>query len=224
MPFFIYMNKILNIRLKNENHAIIDFESGAPLTVPKMLVYEMGLRKGDELNEQTIASLQRENELFSCEHKALDYLSRRLHSATELKRKLLQKGFPKDVIEEVIIKMKSLNYLNDKKFAELLVSESLNLRHEGAQKIRGRLIEKGISKEIIQQVLAGDELVSLEDQNIKIVADKKLFSLEKRFKDKRDIHKKLTAFLVLRGFSFQLIKNYLRNIEQETDIDGDFTD
>jgi len=224
MPFFICMNKILNIRLKNENYAIIDFESGAPLTVPKMLVYEMGLRKGDEVTAETIASLQKENELFGCEHKALDYLSRRLHSALELKRKLLQKGFPKETIEEVIVKMKSLNYLNDKKFAELLVSESLNLRHEGAQKIRGRLMEKGISKELIQEVLSGNELDSLEDQNIKMVADKKLFSLEKRFTDKREVNRKLTTFLVSRGFSFQLIKNYLRNIEQESDLDGDLTD
>ncbi len=221
MPFFIPMNTIVNIRLKNENYAIIDFEVGPSLTVPKMLVYELGLRKGDELSEESISSLQKENELHSCENKALDYLSRRLHSAMELRRKLMQKGFPKETIEEIINKMRSLKYLDDRKYAELMVNESINLRHEGTQKIRARLMEKGISKEIIQEVLFIGEVASFEDENIKLIADKKLFSLKKRFTDKKAVTQKLTAYLLSKGFSYQTIRNYLRNTDQDGDLDGD---
>ncbi len=221
MPFFISMNTIVNIRLKNENYAIIDFEAGPSLTVPKMLVYEMGLRKGDELSEEMITTLQKENELHTCENKALDYLSRRLHSSMELRRKLMQKGYPKETIEEVIKKMRSLKYLDDRKYAELLVNESINLRHEGTQKIRARLMEKGITKEIIQEVLSIGEVASFEDENIKLIADKKLFALKKRFTDKKAVTQKLTAYLLSKGFSYQTIRNYLRITDQESDLDGD---
>ncbi|GAB1348903.1 hypothetical protein MASR1M107_11160 [Ignavibacteriales bacterium] len=40
---FIFMNTILNIRLKTENYVIIEFDNTHPLTVPKLLVYELGL-------------------------------------------------------------------------------------------------------------------------------------------------------------------------------------
>lgn len=221
MPFFISMNIIINIRLKNENYAIIDFEEGPSLTVPKMLVYEMGLRKGDELPEDAITALKIENDLHSCENKALDYLARRLHSSTELRRKLMQKGFPKETIEQIVVKMRSLKYLDDRKYAELLVNESINLRHEGTQKIRARLMEKGISKEIIQEVLTIGEVASFEDENIKLIADKKLFTLKKRFTDMKAVTQKLTAYLLSKGFAYQTIRNYLRNTDQDSDLDGD---
>lgn len=44
MPFLL-MAEILNIKLKNENFAIVEFDSGVGLVVPKLLVYELGLRK-----------------------------------------------------------------------------------------------------------------------------------------------------------------------------------
>lgn len=222
MPFFIFMNTILNIRLKSENFVIIEFDNLPPLTVPKLLVYEMGLRKGDLLMEEMLESLNFENELYLCEQKALFYLGKRLHSTIELKRKLYQKKFSKKVIEPVILKMKALTYLDDKKYSELLVNESLNLRHDGLQKIKARLIEKGIAKELIAEVLSYMLNDEIEADNIKLTADRKLSSLKKRFTDKKEINQKLTAFLLSKGYSFAAIKNYFKDINQETDLNEEY--
>ncbi len=53
---FLHMAEILNIKLKNENFAIVEFDSGVGLVVPKLLVYELGLRKGDILGEEALDS------------------------------------------------------------------------------------------------------------------------------------------------------------------------
>jgi regulatory protein len=211
------MDKILNIRLKNENYAIIEFDVTLPLTVPKLLVYELALRKGDEISEDQIANLSFENEIYSCEQKALTYLARRLHSVFELKGKLYQKKFSKTVINIIIDKMLELKYLDDHKYSELLVNESMNLRRDGIQKIKARLIEKGISKEIINSVLEDMTDHQAELGNIKIIGDKKLSSLEKRFTDKKVINQKLIAFLMSKGFSFGIIRDYLQKRNNEID-------
>lgn len=209
MPFLL-MAEILNIKLKNENFAIVEFDSGVGLIVPKLLVYELGLRKGDILGEEALNSLSRENELYSCEQKALGYLGRRLHSKMELRRKLYQKKFTKPVIESIIEKLSNIKYIDDRKYAELMINESMNLRHDGVQKTKARLMEKGVDKKIIEEMLAETKDLDVEMDNIKLVGNKKLLSLKKRFTDKRQVDQKLTAYLVGKGFSFEIIKEYLK--------------
>lgn len=216
---FIFMNTILNIRLKTENYVIIEFDNTLPLTVPKLLVYELGLRKGDTLTEEMFESLLFENELYSCEQKALVYLAKRLHSTVELRRKLMQKKFSKKVIEQLLIKMKGLNYLDDKKYAELLVNESVNLRHDGLQKVKARLIEKGISKVIISEVVSQMMNDDIEDENVKIVADKKRSSLQRRNLENRELQQKLTSYLLSKGYSFAAIKKYFKDYDEETEFE-----
>jgi regulatory protein len=213
------MAQILNIKLKNENFAIVEFDSGTGLVVPKLLVYELGLRKGDILGEEALDLLSRENELFTCEQKALGYLARRLHSKMELRRKLYQKKFTKPVIESIIDKLSAIKYIDDRKFAELVINESMNLRHDGMQKTKARLMEKGVDKKIIEEVLAETKDSDTEMENIKLTGDKKLFSLKKRFTDKRQVDQKLTAYLVGKGFSFEIIKEYLKSAGTDP---GDF--
>lgn len=52
----------------------------------------------------------------------------------ELRRKLYQKKFTKPVIESVIEKLSNIKYIDDRKYAELMINESMNLRHDGVQK------------------------------------------------------------------------------------------
>ncbi|GAB1348902.1 hypothetical protein MASR1M107_11150 [Ignavibacteriales bacterium] len=137
----------------------------------------------------------------------------------ELRRKLMQKKFSKKVIEQLIIKMKGLNYLDDKKYAELLVNESVNLRHDGLQKVKARLIEKGISKVIISEVVSQMMNDDIEDENVKIVADKKRSSLQRRNLENRELQQKLTAYLLTKGYSFAAIKKYFKDYDEETEFE-----
>ncbi|OQY74899.1 MAG: hypothetical protein B6D45_06210 [Ignavibacteriales bacterium UTCHB3] len=199
--------------------ATIELQGGQSLTVPKVLVYEKGFRKGDELSEENIEELAFENELFLCEMKALDYLARRLHSKSELRRKLYQKRFSKPVIDSIMEKLTDLRYLDDRKYAELLINESLNLRHDGTGKIRERLMAKGIPREIAEHALLFTEARSFEEENISIIGQKKLASLQRRFSDNRTIYQKLTAYLISKGFSFDSVKQFIRNEDQGAELE-----
>lgn len=81
----------------------------------------------------------------------------------------------------------------------------------GCKKTKARLMEKGVDKKIIEEMLAEAKDLDVEMDNIKLVGNKKLMSLKKRFTDKRLIDQKLTACLVGKGFSFEIIKEYLKS-------------
>mgnify|MGYP005820602727 CR=1 FL=1 len=91
--------KIKSIKSKNENTAIITLENDNVYFISKDLIYKNGLRKGDEITNEFIDELIRENQKYFIKERAYRYLSRRMHSYYELKIKLLQKNYDKKLIE-----------------------------------------------------------------------------------------------------------------------------
>ena len=53
-----------------------------------------------------------------CFDKAMLYLSRRMHSRAELRRKLLKSEFADPVIEVTLQRLTDLNYIDDAEFAQ----------------------------------------------------------------------------------------------------------
>jgi regulatory protein len=85
--------------------------------------------------------------------RALGLLARREHSALELKRKLLQRGYPPDLIQPVLQDLSSEGLLSEIRFAEAWVSSCI-ARGQGPVKLRAKLRQQGLTDLQIQQALA----------------------------------------------------------------------
>ena len=133
-------------------------------------------------------------------NKALDILSRREHSAYELKLKLHKKYEAISEIEEVITKLESNNLLNDFRFAETY-TRIRKRKGFGPNKIHYELTNKGIKESI------SNEIISAEDS----WEDAALQAFRKKYKDgiSEDIKERLKQknFLHNRGFSFKEIES-----------------
>jgi len=143
------------------------------------------------------------SEIFSeIYNKALDILSRREHSALELKQKLKKKFDHNDNLNEVISRLKQNNLLNDYRFAEAYVIYRKR-KGFGPVKISSELELKGIAQAIIGEVLDSEG-------GWKEAANRAFI---KRFKEgpSKDIKilLKQKNFLHNRGFSFQEIESVL---------------
>ncbi|HHM23847.1 MAG TPA: hypothetical protein ENJ23_02270, partial [Bacteroidetes bacterium] len=66
------------------------------------LLFDYGLQEGQELSEQQILELQREDERKRIKIQAFRYLANRDHSERELTTKLRKKGFSSEAIEWVL--------------------------------------------------------------------------------------------------------------------------
>lgn len=78
--------------------------------------------------------------------KAVDLLKRREHTAKDLMRKLADKGFNADDINNAVEKLKAEGYLSDERFAEVYLRSRLRKTAEGKAVLIIRLLEKGVPK------------------------------------------------------------------------------
>lgn len=85
--------------------------------------------------------------------RAVDLLARREHSTLELKRKLQQKGAPKDLIDTLLNGLEQSGYLSDERFAEGYVRYRSQAGF-GPIRIRAELQQRGISSHLIDQFLS----------------------------------------------------------------------
>ena len=106
-------------------------------------------------------------------------------------------------IEEIIIKLEKNNLLNDKVYSE---SKIRNFIHQGKSRlyIKGYLIQKGISNNIILEIF---EDYDLNNPNWEIESAK-TFARKKRLLEKNDDKKKFSK-MSRAGFSYEISKKIL---------------
>ncbi len=85
----------------------------------------------------------------------MDLLARREHTRLELRRKLCHKGFDETLVDEVLARLAADGLLSDARFAESYVAARV-ARGEGPVRIRAALREKGVSDELIAEVVDDD--------------------------------------------------------------------
>lgn len=136
--------------------------------------------------------------------RALGLLSRREHSARELKRKLQQKGVAPDEAGDVVGEMGERDYQSDTRFAESLVRRRA-LDGYGPLRIRAELASHGIVREAATAAIATAEVDWM------LIA-KRVFSAKYREIEPAD-HKerqKRAAWLSARGFDGTTVRAVTR--------------
>ncbi len=88
---------------------------------------------------------------FDC---SLRVLALRDHSRAELRRKLKEKGYQEQEIEQSVVRLEELGYLDDARFARLFAASALrNGRSYGAM-LKLELARRGVAPEIAALALA----------------------------------------------------------------------
>lgn len=95
-----------------------------------------------------------EADLFA---KALRVLALREHSRLELAKKLASLTEDSSLIEQVLDKLAQSDYLNDQRYAEMLVRSSVSKGY-GPLKLAHLLREKGVNSELAKTVLDAAEI------------------------------------------------------------------
>ena len=204
--------KIIQIVKKNLRNVTVHFDNGKNLFINYELLVKNGLRKNDEISENHLDYLIKENQKFAVKQKAFRYLARRLHSENELRMKLRQKKYNRDIIEEIINELKESNYLNDLEFANIFSDENIKNKFWGMNKVKAGLMEKGIKSEIILQVLSEKFSKGNDLQNAIGLAEKKYQSLISRNVERKKLKEKLFAFLFSKGYDYEVSKEAVEKL------------
>ena len=176
------------------------------------------LRKGQALSEADIKALKSKDDAAKAMDSAVRFLAARPRSTAEIRRRLAKKDIEEAVVEEVIERLTSLNYVDDLEFARFWVRNREEFNPRGEMALRYELRQKGIADAIIEEALA--ELDPTESAYR--AARKKMRSLRNKEPDEQ--RNKLGAFLNRRGFSYETARTVVDRIvaEQEAeDLSGD---
>lgn len=145
------------------------------------------------------------------------YLSRRDHSAFELKQKVSKKGLDPGYINDVIEELKEKDLIDDSRFAEKFAADKIEFKKWGPTKIHSSLMKKGIPREIAQKVT--QKLTeSLEQYGICVDLLRKRKAHFLRETDIRKRKHKMYRFLAGKGFHGKDITRALRMVKDEFDV------
>ncbi len=141
--------------------------------------------------------------------RALDYLSRREYSRSELSRKLAPFAEEADALETLLDSLESEGWLSDSRFAESLVHR--RAARMGTSRIVGELRRHAVGDALIEEV--GAQLRETELARAQAVWRKKYGQCPETPAERA----KQARFLAMRGFSRATIVKILKGDDDEWD-------
>ncbi|PAV28132.1 recombination regulator RecX [Virgibacillus profundi] len=219
------MRKITRIttQKKHKNRYNIFLNEGQDekygFSVDETILIEYKLRKGLELDDSMITTLVQKDNVHKSYTQAINFLSYRMRTKKEIYDYLVKKEVEPEHITQIMEKLESQNLLDDKLFAEMFVRTRMNTSSKGPLLIKKELLEKGVSASIAASAV---ENYPYEIQYEKILkwVDKKLNRGKKESFRKQK--QKLQGTLMQKGFTQDVIKDALANINEEKDEDAEW--
>jgi regulatory protein len=144
-------------------------------------------------------------------NRAFNLLSAKPRSIAEMRQRLLEKDWTnEEIVDSVLEKLKEYNYLNDAQYAENFAASNIRQKPQGKRKLQLKLAQKRVDKETAKEAL---EKVYEETPEADLLEQ----ALEKRLRLKgipkdRDETKKLFDYLLRQGFSFDLVREKMRDV------------
>ena len=208
--------KITDIKqaVKNPNRANIFVNGKYRFSLDIFQLTQLNIKIGAKFSKVEIENLEQQSEFGKLYALALNYCLMRPHSEKEIRdylwkktlnRKLKnrktgefyeKKGVSKLSVDQVLDRLIEKKYINDEKFARFWVENRNQRKGSSIKKLKSELFSKGVSAEIIEQILS--KSIRNDGEEIQKIITKKA----KKYTDE----KKLIAYLVRQGFSFDEIK------------------
>ncbi|HML21566.1 MAG TPA: RecX family transcriptional regulator [Aggregatilinea sp.] len=159
------------------------------------------LRVGQTLSDDEIAALRDIDAVARAVDRAVHLLARRPYSTAELRRYLLSKEIAPPVVDETLDRLEHLGYVDDQAFTRFWIEDRMRFRPRGLRALRYELRQKGIAPAIIEAALAEVDPGEAAHQ----AAQERITRL--RGQSRRDVRTALGAFLVRRGFSYDVARD-----------------
>jgi regulatory protein len=171
------------------------------------------LKIGDVLSDEKIAKLLSEDSRERAYQQAMLFLSYRARSEKEIRQNLRRHEIAEEVIEETLERLRKAGLANDNDFARAWVENRNTFRPRSKKALAIEMRQKGLDDEVIQASLSNldEEALAYETALKRVTRFKEL--------ERNEFRKKLSEFLVRRGFSYSVVVSVVSRIWNETHTD-----
>lgn len=142
--------------------------------------------------------------------KALGYLSKSPKTIRQMKEYLADKGYDATIIEKVVARLLSFNYLDDRAFAQQFIESRIRYKPKSVFALGFELCKKGISPALAKELLTAykDEELALKAVETKMQSWNRL--------DEYECRKKMMNYLRYRGFDYSVYQTVWQKIQAES--------
>ncbi len=206
------MLTITNVSRYKGMTMMIEFEDRDTEFLNQEIVRRYDLKAGISLPLSAWEEIKAEEEYRKARERALYLLDHRDYSYVELFHKL-EKNYSEDTCYRVMDRMVELGAVNDNRYAEGLARHYVEVKHFGSRRAFQEMRNRGLTSEVIKRALSvydEDEETTWYDRLYELVETKYLRYLD----DEKGVNKVKNA-LVRYGYSYDLIREVLRGIEEE---------
>lgn len=199
----------LTAQEKNKERCNVFIDGEYAFSLPLEIVVLKKIKKNSELSTEEIEELKKESEKSFALKRATDYVLKYFKTKKQVREYLIKKGFSFESVDYAILKLSEYGYIDDKAFVKQYI-ESVCTK-EGARLSDYKLMKKGISKKVVDEVRAENEFET--SAGARITAEKYLKNKDKT----RENLSKAFRYLIGKGFSYEETENALSVFKGEDD-------
>ena len=168
------------------------------------VVAKFRLREGMTLSEEQVEAIRHGEVRQECFDKAMEAIGSRLHSRSELHRKLTRGEYGEEVVTAVLDDLVRLGYVDDERFAKTKALSAAQYKHHGRRRAFMELRRAGVTGEVADKALS--DVYSEHDSTAvaRQLAEKQAARLKKL--DPVVARRRLVGMLQRRGFDYESIK------------------
>lgn len=198
--------KITSIKLnKNGKYVVTIDNEKYNLYQDTILKYLLFSKK--EIDNTLFENIIKDNNFYDAYYKIIKFVSIRLRTENEIRKKLNTLFILKKDQDKIINKLKEQCYLNDELYIKSYINDKINLSLEGPEKVKRELLKNGFKEEDILKYLCLFE--DINEERINKIINKKL-------KANHNLSKKMFIVKVgndLRNLGYTNYREILDNID-----------
>lgn len=170
----------------------------------------LNLRVNQELIQEDVEKIVRKAEFQKSLDKVLRFATVRPRSEKEIRDYFKRKKYHISIYDSLLEKLKHFELLDDFKFAKWWVDQRLQFRAKSKRVLQIELRQKGITKEIIDEVLEGT--IIDEEKMAKDLLSKKEYKWKNL--EPRLARQKKSQYLAGKGFGWDIISRLVKISEE----------
>jgi regulatory protein len=201
---------VANPRRNGRFDVLVDGAVSATLSIEA--IERLKIAVGTVVDARIEAALAREAAVVTTYDRALNMIALRARSAAELRRLLVRKGEPADIVDVAIERLLRAGFLDDSSFARQFARSKVAGAGLSRRRVQQELARRGVAREIAESAIAevfAEEQID-EADTIDRVARKKFKSLARL--DPQVQRRRLYAFLARRGYEIDDIARTVRAV------------
>ena len=147
--------KIIDIQVQSrrKNRKNIFFDDGSVFGVSEDVFLSIPIKIGDIISDQKLYDILESESKSKVYNSAINLLSYRMRSKSELNERLIRKGYSKDIITDVINILELKGYIDDEKFAIAFAKEKVKNKLIGPNALKFEISSHNLDLDLVDNTI-----------------------------------------------------------------------